>query len=102
MVFGPCPVSLLTSEHDCSFEQTHSPCYRSSRDIGSHRVRDAILNLSARMSELLERFFQAADWPDIMNLARELSVRDDPSDVPGLQAALRDPLEARRYGAAYA
>jgi hypothetical protein len=54
------------------------------------------------MNDLLTKFFQAADWSGIMDLARELSVRDDPADVPGLQTALGDPLEARRYAAAYA
>jgi hypothetical protein len=57
---------------------------------------------SARMNDLLTKFSQAADWSGIMDLARELSVRDDPADVPGLQTALGDPLEARRYAAAYA
>jgi hypothetical protein len=46
----------------------------------------------------LKKFFQAADWPGIMDLAQELSVRDDPADVPGLQTALGDPLEAYKAG----
>lgn len=53
------------------------------------------------MNELLEKFL-AADWPELMDLARDLSARNDPADVRGLQKALGDPLEARRYAAAYA
>jgi hypothetical protein len=54
------------------------------------------------MTDLLEEFFQASDFPGMMDLARALSARDDPADVPGLQKALSDPLEARRYAAVYA
>jgi hypothetical protein len=54
------------------------------------------------MDELLEKFFQAADWAEVVDPARDLSVRDDPADVPRLLAALRDPIEARRWGAVYA
>jgi hypothetical protein len=53
------------------------------------------------MSELLDLFSKASNWSDLADLSRELSVRDDPADVPALQAALNDPLEARRYGAVY-
>jgi len=48
------------------------------------------------MPELLERFFDATDWVGIVDPARDLSVRDNPADVPPLLAALHDPLEARR------
>jgi len=54
------------------------------------------------MSELLDKLQQASDWTGIVDTARDLSVRDDPSDVPALIAALKDPLEARRWGAVYA
>ncbi len=54
------------------------------------------------MSEWLEKFFQATDWREVVASARELSVRDDPADVPRLLAALSDPIEARRWGAVYA
>jgi hypothetical protein len=50
------------------------------------------------MHELLKKFFRAADWPGIVDLARELSVRDDPADVSGLQTALGDPVEAYKAG----
>jgi HEAT repeat protein len=50
---------------------------------------------------MLERFLAASDRPEILELARELSVEDDPAAVPQLIAALKDPLEARREGAAY-
>ncbi|MBI1898499.1 MAG: HEAT repeat domain-containing protein [Acidobacteria bacterium] len=54
------------------------------------------------MTELLERFFGATDWVEIVDPARDLSVQDDPADVPPLLAALHDQLEARRWGAVYA
>jgi hypothetical protein len=54
------------------------------------------------MSELLEKFFRGTDWMEVVDPARDLSVRDDPADVPPLLAALKDPLEARRWGAVYA
>jgi HEAT repeat protein len=50
---------------------------------------------------LLERFFGATDRAEILEIARDLSVEDDPSTVPRLLAALKDPLEGRREGAAY-
>ncbi|HZO55054.1 MAG TPA: HEAT repeat domain-containing protein [Bryobacteraceae bacterium] len=54
------------------------------------------------MTELLERFFGATDWAEIVDPARKLSTRDDPAEVLPLIAALSDPLEARRWGAVYA
>src|SRR3982751_2599997 len=54
------------------------------------------------MDELLDEFLHATDFSTLMNLARDLSVRDDPADVRALQIALADPLEARRYAAVYA
>jgi hypothetical protein len=54
------------------------------------------------MSDLLHKLSRASEWGEIADLARELSVRDDPSDVPALIAALKDPVEARRFGAVYA
>jgi hypothetical protein len=54
------------------------------------------------MSELLDRFLQATEFGEVQSLAHDLTCSDDPNDVPGLIAALQDPLEARRYGAAYA
>jgi hypothetical protein len=53
------------------------------------------------MSNLLDRFLQATEWGEVMQLACDLDNTGDPADVPALVAALRDPLEARRYGAAY-
>lgn len=54
------------------------------------------------MTELLDRFFGATDWVEIVDPARDVSVRNDPADVPPLLGALHDPLEARRWGAVYA
>ena len=54
------------------------------------------------MSDLLNKLLQASDWTDIVDAARALSARDNPSDVPQLIAALKDPLEQRRWGAVYA
>jgi HEAT repeat protein len=62
---------------------------------------DATLNEST-MSDLLNKLLQASDWTDIVDAARALSARDNPSDVPQLIAALKDPLEQRRWGAVYA
>ena len=54
------------------------------------------------MSEWLEPFLRASGWVDIVDATREMSVRDDPADVPTLLAALKDPNEAKRWGAVYA
>jgi len=54
------------------------------------------------MSELMERFLRAADRGGMLDLAKELTSRRDPTDVPALIACLADHLEARREVAAWA
>ncbi len=54
------------------------------------------------MSDWLDKLFDAADWQEVVDPAREISVANDPADVPRLLTALHDPLEARRWGAVYA
>jgi hypothetical protein len=54
------------------------------------------------MSDLVQKLLQASEWSEIVDLAREICARDDPSDVPSLIAALKNPIEARRWGAVYA
>lgn len=54
------------------------------------------------MDDLLTQFLQESDPATVNDCATRLSSRNNPADLPFLLAALRDPLEARRQGAAYA
>jgi hypothetical protein len=54
------------------------------------------------MDELLTRFLEETDPIEVQTCGVQLSSRDNPDDVYALLSALKDGMEARRWGAVYA